>query len=293
VDLLEKINDQLFTDKQLQVFVLRLDKLHPLTGGNKHFKLKYNFQEAKEQNYSCILSFGGAYSNHIAALAAAAKAEGLRSVGVIRGDELRDDANPTLKAAAANGMQFLFETREGYRDKYSPKFIDTLKNNYGDFFMVPEGGSNAHAVKGCMEIKDLIPIPFDHVILACGTGCTIAGLALSLEAQQEAIGIPVLKGAEFLEQDIRQLQLEYSETYNDKILLKMPRLIHAYHFGGYAKSTKALEDFKNNFEQTTQIPLDKIYTVKTFFALYDLAAKDHFPPGKTIVIIHTGGLQGN
>jgi 1-aminocyclopropane-1-carboxylate deaminase len=288
---LEEIHDRLFETKELKVYVLRLDKIHPITGGNKHFKLKYNLSKAKELDSPAVLSFGGAYSNHIAALAAAAKEAGLRSIGVIRGDELNAASNNTLKRAEADGMRFYFASRESYSNKTSEGFLDLLKKEFGDFFLIPEGGSNAHAVKGTKEITQLIDIPFDHVLTACGTGGTIAGISLSLADHQETIGIPVLKGAQFLEKDIELLQEEYAASYHEKISGKRPRLFYDYHFGGYAKSDPVLEQFRYDFEKSTGISLDSIYTAKAFYALYDLTRKDIFPWGKTIVIIHTGGLQ--
>jgi 1-aminocyclopropane-1-carboxylate deaminase len=291
MNLLEKIHDPLFETKELNVYVLRLDKLHPLTGGNKHFKLKYNLEQAKELNSPAVLSFGGAYSNHIAALASAAKEAGLHSIGVIRGNELDENSNETLRTARANGMQFYFTDREAYRNKHKPDFLQELKERFGDFYLIPEGGSNAPAVKGCREIRSFIPVPFAYMVTACGTGGTIAGISLSLEEHQQAIGIPVLKGADFLEKDILELQRRYFDFYREVPVFKAPQLLYDYHFGGYAKSSPLLEQFRTDFERSMGIALDGIYTAKAFYALYDLARKDLFLPGKTVVILHTGGLQ--
>lgn len=293
MNLLQEIEDDLFLQKKLKVLVLRLDLIHPLTGGNKYFKLKYNLQEAKALGISNVLSFGGAYSNHIAALAYEAKQNGLNSIGVIRGDELNEKSNPTLKIAKENGMQFYFVDREVYRLRNDPDFYVQLRKKFGEAFIIPEGGSNALAIKGCMEIKHQIDLPFDSIMAACGTGGTIAGIALSMDDHQKAIGIPVLKGAEFLQNEISRLQNEAIGKFNFSANAKIPSLIYDYHFGGYAKTTEELMDFKKKFESDTNIPLDKIYTCKLFYALYDLINKDHFEKNKTVVVVHSGGLQGN
>ena len=289
---IQEITSDLFSEKELRVFVLRLDKIHPEIGGNKYFKLKYNLQKAKEQHCDTLLSFGGAFSNHIAALAAAGKEYGFKTIGVIRGEELNPDSNPTLKLASENGMHLYFVNRDQYLLKENETFIEKLKAELGDFFLIPEGGSNAHALKGCMEIKDLISFDFNYILTACGTGGTIAGISLSLNEKQKVIGIPVLKGAEFLEKDIKELQQKYFQEYGGTEPEKNFELEFNYHFGGYAKTTSELLNFKTTFEKETGIPTDRIYTAKLFYALSDLIKKDRFEKGSTVVAIHTGGLQG-
>ncbi len=288
----EEITSALFSEKELRVYVLRLDKFHPEIGGNKYFKLKYNLEKAKEEKHDTLLSFGGAFSNHIAALAATGKAYGLKTIGVIRGEELDPDSNPTLKQASENGMHLHFVSREQYALKGNETFIEKLKAELGDFFLIPEGGSNAHAVKGCMEIKDLIPFDFNYILTAYGTGGTIAGISLSLNKKQEVFGIAALKGADFLKNDIKELQQKYFQEYGTIDSEKNFELELDYHFGGYAKTTDELLNFKTTFEKETGIPTDRIYTAKLFYALYDLVKKDRFPKGSTIVAVHTGGLQG-
>lgn len=290
---IQELTNSLLSEKQVKAYVLRLDLIHPTIGGNKYFKLKYNLEQAKALGKKTILSFGGAYSNHIAALAAAGQEFGLKTIGVIRGNELNDESNPTLILAKQNGMQFHFVDRETYRKKQDDSFIESLKQQFGDFYLVPEGGSNALAVKGCLEIKNYIPIDFDTIMCACGTGGTIAGIALSLSKSQKAVGIPVLKGAAFLEEEIVRLQNEYIRTQTESHKTIAPQLIYDYHFGGYATTSSGLLDFMKSFEQDFLIPLDKIYTSKLFFGFFDLLEKNYFLPNSTIILVHTGGLQGN
>lgn len=290
---IQELTNPLLSEKQVKAHVLRLDLIHPTIGGNKYFKLKYNLEQAKAEGKKTVLSFGGAYSNHIAALAAAGQEFGFKTIGVIRGDELSDESNPTLHLAKQNGMEFHFVDRETYRKKDDVDFIENLKQKFGDFFLVPEGGSNSLAVKGCLEIKNYIPIDFDTIMCACGTGGTIAGITLSLNESQKAIAIPVLKGAEFLEKEIKKLQSDYCLLEASVNKIKVPEIIYDYHFGGYAKTSPDLSAFIKNFESDYNIPLDKIYTAKLMFAFIDLLKTDFFKPNSSIILVHTGGIQGN
>jgi len=283
---IQELTNSLLSEKQVKAYVLRLDLIHPTIGGNKYFKLKYNLEQAKAEGKKTILSFGGAFSNHIAALAAAGQEFGFNTIGIIRGDELSDESNPTLSLAKQNGMQFHFVDRETYRKKDDVDYIESLKQKFGNFYLVPEGGSNGLAVKGCLEIKNHIPFNFDAIMCACGTGGTIAGIALSLNEFQTAIGIPVLKGAEFLEQEILKLQSEHYKNL-------APQLIYDYHFGGYAKTSPELLEFMDLFQSEFSIPLDKIYTSKLMVAFFDLLKKNFFKSNSTIILVHTGGIQGN
>ena len=272
--------------------MLRLDLFHPEIGGNKYFKLKYNLEQARLCWHSTLLSFGGAYSNHIAALANAGKIYGFKTIGIIRGDELEIKSNKTLKQASENGMHLHFIDREMYRKKKDSDFIENLRKQFGDFYLIPEGGSNAFAIKGCKEIIELIPFHADVICCAVGTGGTIAGMHLSSDYNQHIIGIPVLKNATFLYNDIKLLQQQYSmQTVNEDQIGKL-ELIFDYHFGGYAKSTSELEQFQFEFQNEFNISLDKIYTSKLFYAIFDLIKKDFFQARKKIIIVHTGGLQG-
>ncbi len=267
----------------IEVYVKREDVLHSEISGNKFRKLKYNLEKAKRLGYAKLLTFGGAYSNHIAAVAAAGRDFGFETIGVIRGEELLEKylENPTLKKASENGMQFNFVTRTQYREKNNADFLADLKEKYGDFYLIPEGGTNDLAVKGCEEILTLEDKMFDIICCAVGTGGTISGIINSLQPHQKAIGFPALKG-DFLQEDIKKY------TKNDQW-----NLVTNYHFGGYAKTTDELTNFIQNFEKNTSVNLEPIYTGKLFFGVIDSISKGYFKSDSKILIIHTGGLQGN
>lgn len=256
--------------------------LHPLISGNKYRKLKYNLAAAKEKGHDLIVTFGGAYSNHIAAVAYAGKVHGLKTIGVIRGEELSEKwrDNPTLKLAHDHGMQFEFVDRETYRGKGNGTFLRGLKGKFGHFYLLPEGGTNAMAVKGCEEILSVGDHDFDVVCCPVGTGGTLAGIVKSASSEQRVLGFSVLKG-DFLKEDIRKF-----------VPVGNWALQTDYHFGGYAKVSKELIAFINDFRRDTHIPLDPIYTGKMMFGLFDMIANDNFMPGSRILAIHTGGLQG-
>jgi 1-aminocyclopropane-1-carboxylate deaminase len=267
---------------EITLHIKREDLVHPFVSGNKFRKLKYNLLQAKAERKTKILTFGGAFSNHIAAVAYAGMENDLETIGIIRGDELVSKIldNPTLNFAQNCGMKFKFVTREGYRTKATPLFVEELKEHYGDFYLVPEGGTNSYAVKGCEEILTNEDSDFTHICCAIGTGGTISGLINSAKANQKIIGFPALKG-DFLSDDIRKFATNSNwELQTD------------YHFGGYAKINAALIRFINDFYKQTTIPLDPIYTGKMMFGIMDLIQKGYFPKGAKIIAIHTGGLQG-
>ncbi|MDY0780230.1 1-aminocyclopropane-1-carboxylate deaminase/D-cysteine desulfhydrase [Tenacibaculum sp. IB213877] len=274
-------------EKEVELWIKREDKIHEFVSGNKFRKLKYNIQEAKQQQKDTLLTFGGAYSNHIVATAVAGKLSGLKTIGIIRGDELAKNIdkvlqeNTTLLEAYKNGMQFEFVTREQYRNKNDADFLQRLNEKYGYFYLVPEGGTNALAVKGCEEILIEEDEKFDYICVAVGTGGTIAGLINAAKEHQKIIGFPALKG-DFLSEEIKKLT---SKTHNWE-------LQNNYHFGGYGKYTEELIRFINQFSAQTKIPLDPVYTGKMVFGIVDLIKKDIFEAGSKILIIHTGGLQG-
>jgi 1-aminocyclopropane-1-carboxylate deaminase len=261
----------------------REDLIHPYISGNKFRKLKYNLLQAKSENQQTLLTFGGAFSSHVAATAFAGKEQGFKTIGIIRGDELRDKIfeNPTLQFAQECGMQFKFITREAYRGKTEADFIENLKHEFGDFYLVPEGGTNEFAVKGCEEILTKEDSEFDFVCCSVGTGGTISGIINSLLPHQKVLGFPALKG-DFLKEDIRKF------TRKDNW-----EIITAYHFGGYGKVNQELITFINQFYIENKIPLDSIYTAKMVFGVMDLINKNYFPENSKILLIHTGGIQGN
>ena len=277
---LQKLSDPLLEEKAICLFVKREDLIHQKISGNKWRKLRYNVLEAAEKKYVTLLTFGGSYSNHIAATAAAGKQFGFHTIGLIRG-EAALNLNPTLKYAVDCGMQLRYVSREDYRDKTSISFAKKYLSDFSDYYLIPEGGTNLLAVKGCEEILSDVEIDFDFVSCAVGTGGTLSGLINSLKPHQRALGFPSLKDADFLTEEIAKYVSNSQWTLN---------LDH--HFGGYAKVNKALIDFINNFKTIHHISLDPVYTGKMLFGLWDLIKKDYFRRGSTIIAIHTGGLQG-
>jgi len=233
-----------------------------------------------------LLTFGGAYSNHLAATASAGRIFGFRTIGVVRGEA--DNDNPTLRHARRCSMQLHFLDRSAYRPKETPEVQEALFDHFGPYYLLPEGGANALALQGCREYvreitEQLGELPPDYIITACGTGGTLAGIITGLPGPTRAIGLSVLKG-DFLQQAVRQLISEHA-AQNWTVL-------NDYHFGGYARFRTPLIDFINRFRAETGIPLDPIYTGKLFYGVFDLLEKEYFPPGSTVAVIHSGGLQG-
>lgn len=266
----------------IELFIRREDLLHPEVSGNKFRKLKYNMEAAVSEGHRQVLTFGGAYSNHIAATAAAGRIVGMQTIGVIRGEEIQENyrENPTLKKAEEDGMLFKFVTRTEYRTKDLTAFLAKLAEEFGDFYLVPEGGTNEEAIKGTEEILKEEDGIYDYVCCAVGTGGTIAGIINRSFSHQQVIGFPALKG-DFLMEEIKK----YVNKENW-------RLETAYHFGGYAKYNADLLQFIRHFERDTGILLDPIYTGKLLFGIFDLIEQNQFKKDSKILAIHTGGLQG-
>ena len=266
----------------IEIHIKREDLIHPFVSGNKFRKLKYNLLQAKMENHQTLLTFGGAFSNHIAAVAFAGREKGFKTIGMIRGDELEDKVseNPTLSFAQKCGMQLEFISREEYRLKSEVSFLENLKQKFGHCYLIPEGGTNELAVKGCQEILTKDDTEFDYICCSIGTGGTISGIINSALPHQKVLGFPALKG-DFLKKEIRIfVQNENWELVTD------------YHFGGYGKINAALIEFINEFNRENQIPLDPIYTGKMVFGVIDLIKKNYFPAHSKILLIHTGGIQG-
>ena len=259
--------------KGCNISVLRLDLIHPEISGNKWFKLKYNILKAKTEKKECIITFGGAYSNHIAATAFACKEFGIKCIGIIRGEEITDD-NETIYLAKKNGMEIVAVSREEYKLKRTEDYLKALAIKYPNSYIIPEGGDNALGEKGCEEILNKETNSFTKIFCACGTQTTFNGIANSLQNNQELVGINVLK----------------FESKSDK---KNSVILNNYHFGGYAKHTKELLSFKQLFEEKYGIPLDYVYTSKLVYAVFDLIDKKELLEDDKILIIHSGGLQGN
>jgi 1-aminocyclopropane-1-carboxylate deaminase len=289
----QTIFNQVAWDAGVEINVLRLDLIHPLISGNKWFKLKYNLLEAQQKNITTLFTFGGAYSNHIYATAAVGNIFGLRTIGAIRGEQTLP-LNPTLSFAISQGMELMYLDRETYRQRHTKALQEELQERFGEVFVIPEGGNNLNGVRGCTEINEWLE-EFDIICLACGTGTTLAGITLSLNEKQRVIGFPVLKNGDFLKPEISSLLTEYLSSD-----LPIPgekfgswELVCDYHGGGYAKVNQELINFKQEFEQSCGIPLDYVYTAKMFYGVMDLLQQGFFRQGERLLLLHTGGLQGN
>ena len=282
----EEIKLDLFEKNGIRLFIKREDLIHPFISGNKYRKLKYNLERAHKENYRTLLTFGGAYSNHVYAVAAAGAIYGFKTIGVIRG-EAHLPLNPTLSFTSEKGMILEYVSRQLYRQKYNDQFLQELEKKYGRFYLIPEGGSNLEAVKGVREMVGEIDLNVDVIAVSCGTGGTMAGILSGLDGKGYAIGFPVLRNGGFLKKDISAL----IRSLHDKEYSNW-RLETGYHFGGYARYTRELIVFINEFKQHSGIPLDPVYTGKMMFGLFDLVKKGAFKKGQKILAIHTGGLQG-
>ena len=291
--LLQEIEEPFLRKKNIRLYLLREDTIHPEISGNKWRKLKYNLKEAHQKGDDQLLTYGGAYSNHIAATAAAGKEFGFKTVGIIRGDE-SFPLNTTLQLAKDKGMQLKFVSRSFYKtQKYETAFLKELEQEYGKFYIIPEGGSNELAVKGCIEIMKNVEVDYDMVCCSCGTGGTLAGIIASEVKNTEILGFPALKGGDFLKEDIIRLLNNYEEKFNLKVKNKNWRLVTDYHFGGYAKVTRPLYDFIKSFNKTHGVLLDFVYTGKMLFGLFNQIKNTSYFNHKKIIVIHTGGVQGN
>ena len=277
-----RINLDEINDFSGEVHLKREDELHPHVSGNKFRKLKYNIHLASIQEKKTLLTFGGAFSNHIAAVAAAGQAANLNTVGIIRGDELKNDYknNPTLQFAEQCGMQFEFVSREVYRQKDSTTFQQQLLRKYPHCYLLPEGGTNELAVRGCKEIITADDAAFNFICTPVGTGGTLAGLVAASKNHQTVIGYSALKGT-FQHTEISKYTSKSNYTIKD-----------AYCFGGYAKIDSQLVRFMNSFKEQTGILLDPVYTAKMLFGIVRDIKTGYFPENSRILAIHTGGLQG-
>lgn len=290
----QEVFDNLWSEKKVRLFFKRDDELHPTIGGNKFRKLKYTVKNFGLNNKKGIITCGGAFSNHIAAVAAVGKIFNIPTIAFVRANEF-DARNPTLVTAINNAIQLFFIERKAFSNKI---FLETqAAQQFPDFLWLPEGGTNNRALQGCAEIfpeicTDLGFTP-NFVAASGGTGGTLAGLLLSMKKETQLLGFHSLKG-DFLKRDIEgHLQKFYSENPElTKVDLNNFQVFNNYHFGGYACSTPELIHFINNFKLQHSIALDPIYTGKLVFGVLDLIEKDFFPKNSTIVIIHSGGLQG-
>ncbi len=283
-----EIYDPLLEKAGVRLLVKREDLNHPLVSGNKWWKLKYNLLEAVRRGHTTLLTFGGAYSNHIFATAAAAHELGLKSIGIIRGEE-NYPLNNTLAFAQERGMELKYFSRDIYCRKNEVEFITELQNKFGDFYLLPEGGTNALAVKGCIEFAKSISstLSFNCLCLPVGTGGTMAGMIAGLTADKKVIGFSALKGGSFLETAVEILLR--NESFS---AAKNWQIETAYHFGGYGKMTPALKSFISTQGKTHQLPLDPVYTSKMIYGIYDMIATGKIERSSVVLMVHTGGLQG-
>lgn len=283
---IKTISDSLIENAGVKLLIKREYLNNQYFSGNKWHKLKYNLKEAKKNGFDTLLTFGGAYSNHIYATAAAGKIFGFKTIGVIRGEE-HLPLNPTLSFAGKCGMKFYYLDRKSYRQKYNVELLKNLRKMFDEFYLVPEGGTNELAVNGVEEFVSKINIHYDHICCPCGTGGTLAGIIKGINKEKRALGFSVLKGGNFLIKNVENLigENESAKSKNWNINLD-------YHFGGYAKMNARLIDFIDRFEKENNIPLEPVYSGKMFYGIYDLVLKGHFEKGETILAIHTGGLQG-
>jgi 1-aminocyclopropane-1-carboxylate deaminase/D-cysteine desulfhydrase-like pyridoxal-dependent ACC family enzyme len=269
--------------------LLRDDLHHPALPGNKWRKLKYNLLAARDQGHHTLLTFGGAYSNHLAAVAAAGPLYGFRTIGVVRGEEA-EALSPTLLHCRQAGMTLHFVSREAYRQRHEAAWLTELQQQLGPAYVVPEGGSNVLALRGCAELVaelDAAGEAFDAIAVACGTGGTLAGLLTGLHGQRQAVGVAALKGADFLRQDVDALTMaavgrQYTNWH----------LHTGAHFGGYARYSAELLAFIEDFYRRYGVVLDPVYTGKLLAGLLQLIGAGYFAAGSTVVAVHTGGLQG-
>ncbi|UOQ97981.1 pyridoxal-phosphate dependent enzyme [Hymenobacter sp. 5317J-9] len=291
--LLQEISDPVTVARGVRLLLWRDDLVHPDLPGNKARKLKYNLRAAREQDQHTLLTFGGAYSNHLAAVATAGRLLGLRTIGLVRGDAPAPGSgpaslNPTLVRATADGMELHYLDRSTYRRRAEPQFIAELLGRFGPAYVLPEGGTNALALPGCAELVAEIRAhtDFDALAVSCGTGGTLAGLLTGLAGQQQAIGVAALKNGGFLQAEIDGLTQQTSGQRFTNYSLQT-----GYHFGGYAKYSAGLLEFIRRFREQHGVLLDPVYTGKLLFGVLDMIGRGQFAPGSTVVAIHTGGQQ--
>jgi 1-aminocyclopropane-1-carboxylate deaminase/D-cysteine desulfhydrase-like pyridoxal-dependent ACC family enzyme len=289
---LQQIRSKAADGANVALYLKRDDLIHPQISGNKWRKLKYNLIEAHRQGQSTLMTFGGAYSSHVYAVAAAGREFGFRTVGVVRGEETLP-LNPTLQFATEWGMKLHYLSREEYRHKTDAHLVGTLKEKYGNFYLLPEGGSNGLAVKGVAEGVDEINIPWQYLCCAAGTGGTLAGLVAGAGGKGQVIGFSALKGGGFLSDEARRLLGEYSSVTGAAYVEPHNLYIQTdYHFGGYGRTTPELLQYIRHFESENGLQIEQVYTGKMLYGIEDLLRNGFFPAGSTVVAVHTGGLQG-
>jgi 1-aminocyclopropane-1-carboxylate deaminase len=281
---IDYIREELLERAGVRLGILRLDAIHPLVSGNKWFKLKENIKLAQAADATTLLTFGGAFSNHLLAAAAAARELGLSSAGIVRGWHGRDNPSPTLQQCAALDMQLEYVSRETYQRKNDADYLGLLRERYPGAYIIPEGGDNEAGIHGAMAIAGYIPQDAHIVAAAIGTGTTFTGILKGLDGSRQVLGFPVMKGGRYLQEAIAR----QAPNTTSRWLLQ-----DQYHFGGFARYTASLLAFMNRFYQQHGIPLDFVYTGKMIYGIFDMISKGVIPPGSHMIAVHTGGLQGN
>lgn len=275
----------LLRNKNVAMDVLRLDRIHPVISGNKWFKLKYHLQEAQQQNKKGILTFGGAWSNHLVATALACRQANLASIGIIRGEKPAE-LSATLQEVQEYNMQLQFISRAAYSNEAA--VIPALQSAYPDYYIVPQGGQSHLGVQGAAEILQLTQIKsYSHISCAAGTGTMLAGIVRGSLSHQQVIGICSLKMPADDDNSINSFVKQYAGAQQQYTIF------YDYHFGGYARKTDELIRFMNNIYLTHDLPTDFVYTGKLFFGMMQLVQSGYFAPGSRILVVHSGGLQGN
>ncbi|GAB3667645.1 pyridoxal-phosphate dependent enzyme [Actinocorallia lasiicapitis] len=275
---LTELHDPALEAAGVRLWLKRDDLIHPDLSGNKWRKLKYNLEAARDEGHTRLLTFGGAYSHHLRATAAAGRRFGFETVGIVRGEE-HLPLNPSLARAVELGMRLAYLDRAAYRRKTEPETVDRLRAEWGPFFLLPEGGSNEHAVRGCAELPAEITIPFDVLCSPVGTGGTLAGLARGLPPGRRALGFPVLKGAEYLSGEVARLYGAPDGPWE---------LDHAFHCGGYARRSAELDAFLDTFAARHGLRLERVYVAKMLLGLFTRIRAGAFAPGTRIVAVVTG-----
>lgn len=281
---IDYLSDEELTAAGVRLGMLRLDTIHPLVSGNKWFKLKKNIQAAQAAHAEALLTFGGAYSNHLLATAAAAQAAGMASIGIVRGQPGPGTWSDTLKDCHSLGMDLVFASREIYSRKYDDTYLAQLKEQYPRAWIIPEGGNNEAGRAGAAAITTYLPEDSTHVAVAIGTGTTFSGIRETLDPRIALLGFPAMKGGAYLEPELKQCLSGTRDNW---------QLCTDYHFGGFARHTETLITFMNMFYDRYQVPLDFVYTAKMMYGITEMIRNGIFPPGSHIIGIHTGGLQGN
>jgi 1-aminocyclopropane-1-carboxylate deaminase len=282
---IQEINDPLLQTAGVRLLVKREDLNHPHVSGNKWWKLKHNLAEAQRSGHDTMLTFGGAFSNHLFAVAAASRALGIKSIGIVRGEETLP-LNHTLAFARKCGMQLHYVSRTDYREKTSDHFVSELREKFGRFFLLPEGGTNQNAVLGCREFGEnlVAEVDFDFLCLPVGTGGTLAGMAQSLKPEQLAIGFSVLRDGDFLRGEV--------ERWITQPAVSNWRIETRFDFGGYARTNAQLKEFIAAQAKHNQLPLDPVYTAKALYGIFAMVQQGEFPRSSVVLMVHTGGLQG-